>query len=182
MVVSAPPLTYDDLCLAREDGNRYELIEGELYLVASPSPLHQRVILRLGQGFNSAVGDGELGQAYVAPLDVRFADGSVVQPDVVVVLLDRLAIVHQNLLEGTPSLVVEVASRSSRTTDRGPKLRVYATNGVPEFWYADAEQRSITIHTEPTGGGYARSRIETHRGESTTIPGARFELDDRFWR
>lgn len=182
MVVASPPLTYDDLCLAREEGNRYELIEGELYLVASPSPLHQRLILRLGRGCSDAVADGELGQAYVAPVDVRLVDGSVVQPDVVVILPDRLAIVEDKLIEGAPSLVIEVASRSSRSIDGSAKRRVYAANGIPEYWLVDATTRSILVHTEPTSDGYAQVREETRRVESTTMPGVGFDLDDRFWR
>jgi len=180
--VAPERLTYDDLLLARETGNRYELIEGELYLVASPSPLHQRVALRLATGFNAAVGDGEAGQAYAAPIDVRFADGSVVQPDVVVVLPDRLHLVRHNLIEGTPSLVVEVASRSSRSVDRGAKLRVYAANGVPEYWYVEAETRSVVTHAEPVGNAYAQVRRETERVRSVTLPEVVFELNERFWR
>jgi Uma2 family endonuclease len=182
MSVATEALAYEDLLLARENGNRYELIEGELYLVASPSPLHQRVALRFATGFNAFLKDGDEGQAYVAPVDVRFADGSVVQPDVVVLLPDRLHIVEDTLIEGAPSLIVEVASRSSRSIDRGAKLRVYAANGVPEYWYVEAETRSVMTHAEPTGNGYARVHRETERVRSETMPGVVFELDERFWR
>ena len=122
MATVARALTYEDLCRAREDGNRYELIDGELVLVAAPSLRHQRFLLWLGMAFDRLVWEAGRGEAYVAPVDVHLADdGSYVQPDVFVVLADRAETVGEALIEGEPSLLVEVASRSSRTRDRGQK-------------------------------------------------------------
>ncbi len=185
MATTLAALTHEDLCRAREDGSRYELIEGELVLVAAPSPLHRRVTQRIWKHFDNALGEGEAGQAYISPVDVRFLDGSVVQPDVVVVLPDRAAIVMDTLIEGASNLIGEIASRSTRGRDRGAKLQLYARHGVPEYWYVEADTRSITGCTEPMNTGYRRTGRETIRIEAATVaglgPGPDLDLDDRFW-
>ena len=154
MSTVARTLTYEDLCRAREDGNRYELIEGELVLVAAPSPLHQRLLLWLGVTFVRLVEEPRLGEVYMAPVDVRLSDGSIVQPDLIEVLADRSSIVGEALIEGTPSLIVEILSPSSKARDRGKKAALYARTGVPEYWIVDPEARSITVHAPPSGGRY----------------------------
>jgi Uma2 family endonuclease len=162
--------TYDDLCRAREDGNRYELIEGVLILVAGPSPRHQEIIYRFGVLLNDVVVRPGRGRVFPAPLDVRFTPENVVQPDLVVVLNDRRHIITESLIEGAPSLLVEIASRSSRSRDRGEKLQLYARFGVPEYWFIDAEARAVTVYAEPSGDRYARVVQAVNVAQSIILP------------
>ena len=171
MSTLARTLTYEDLCRAREDGNRYELIEGELILVAAPSPLHQRLLVWLTVAFVQKVAAPRLGEVFVAPLDVRLSDGSIVQPDLIVVLADRSSIVGEALIEGAPSLIVEILSPSSRARDRGKEAALYARTGVPEYWIVDPEARSITVHAPPSGGRYDDVSQEGDLTRSVTVPG-----------
>jgi Uma2 family endonuclease len=180
MSVVARPLTYEDLCRAREDGNRYELIEGELILVAAPSPWHQRLSRRLVVLFDRIVGETGIGEVFDAPLDVRFADGSVVQPDVFVVLADRAHIVEETLIEGAPSLLVEISSPSSRAIDRRRKAALYARNGIPEYWCVDPDDRAIIVHADPAEGAYQTVRRETAVARSVTVPGLVVNLAELF--
>ena len=182
MATVARALTYEDLCQAREDGNRYELIEGELVLVAAPSPLHQRFLFWLGFVFGRQVWEPGIGEVYGAPLDVHLADGSYVQPDLLVVLADRARIVDRALIEGEPSLLVEVVSPSSRSRDRGQKSALYARVGVPEYWLADLDDGSITVQADPRDGRYRTVRRETGVVRSATVPGLVVDLDEFFAR
>ena len=174
------PLTYEDLCRKREDGNRYELIDGEFVLVASPSPEHQRLSRGLFLRFQRVVGDGGLGEVFYAPLDVRLADGSIVQPDVIVVLHDRAQIVADKLIEGAPSLLVEIESPSSRAVDWRRKAGVYARTGVPEYWRVEPEARAITVHADPTADTYRIVRRETEVAQAVTVPGLVVDLGALF--
>ncbi len=176
MATTLAALTYEDLCRAREDGNRYELIEGELVLVAAPSPLHQRVLRRLAVQFDRVLTEDGSGEVFFAPLDVRFPDGSIVQPDLVVVLRDRQPIIGQSLIEGAPSLIVEIASPSSRGRDRGSKRHLYAAFGVPEFWSVDLEPPELLIHREPRDGVYRSVVVAGETTASIEVPGVRFDL------
>lgn len=76
MATAARALGYDDLCRAREDGNRYELIDGELVVVAGPSPKHQWSSAQLLVAFHRAVVEPGLGFVFAAPLDVHLGGGS----------------------------------------------------------------------------------------------------------
>jgi len=180
MSTVAHALTYDDLSRQREDGNRYELIEGMLVLVASPSPWHQRLLLRLARVFMERVADPGLGEVFVAPLDVRLSDQTVVQPDLVVVLTDRSSIVHSSLIEGAPSLVAEVESRSSRAIDRRTKAAVYARHGVPEYWLLTRSPPGCIVHTDPSPEGCRTIRREEALVHAGTIPGLTVNLTDLF--
>ena len=180
MSILTGQLSYEDLCRAREDGNRYELIEGELILVAAPSVWHQRLLLRLARLFSQAVMEPGLGEVFLSPLDVRFSDRSVVQPDLIVILADRAHVVDDALLEGAPSLVLEIESPSSRVRDRRTKAALYARNGVPEYWRVDPDDRAITVHADPAGGAYRTVRRETEIARSVTVPGLVVNLTDLF--
>jgi Uma2 family endonuclease len=181
MSVATQPLTYAELCRKREeDGVRYELIEGELVVVAAPSPRHQLLSRRLVVRFDAVMEQTGLGEVFDSPLDVRFADGSVVQPDVIVVLADRAHIIQEKLIEGAPNLLVEISSPSSRATDRTRKARLYARQGVSEYWWVDPEARSIWVHAAPDERSYRTIREETVVAQSATIPGLAVTLADLF--
>jgi Uma2 family endonuclease len=129
------------------------------------------------------VREAGLGEAYVAPVDVHLADdGSYVQPDVFVVLADRAETVGEALIEGEPSLLVEVASRSSRTRDRSQKAMLYARVGVPEYWLADLDDGSITVQADPRDGRYRRVQRETGVVRAATVPGLEVDLREFFAR
>jgi Uma2 family endonuclease len=180
MSVATQPLTYDDLCKAREDGNRYELIEGELVLVAAPPLWHQWLSGQLFGTFRDAVTLTGAGFVFTAPLDVRLPNGSVVQPDLVVVLNDRAQILTEPLIDGAPSLLVEISSRSSRATDRKRKRNLYARLGVAEYWWVDPPRRTIVVQANPVAGAYQTIRRETATARSITVPNVEVDLIELF--
>ncbi|MDP9362929.1 MAG: Uma2 family endonuclease [Chloroflexota bacterium] len=172
MATAARAPGYDDLCRAREDGNRYELIDGELLVIAGPSPRHQWTSSRLFVAFDRAIVEPGLGFVFTAPLDVHLGGQQYAQPDLLVVLTERASIIGPTLIDGAPDLVVEISSTSSRAIDRTRKLALYARPGVREYWLVDLGGRAVTVHALPTGEGYARveQRAEAE-ARSTILPG-----------
>ncbi len=120
---------------------RCELMYGELVVTPAPALRHQlavRHVLQLLVAHERAHG----GLALASPLDVRLFDHSVVQPDVVYVSPQRLAIARHRL-EGAPDLAVEVISPASARRDRVWKLKLYAEAGVREYWIVDPEAKAF---------------------------------------
>ena len=108
-------LTYADY-LALPGDERYELHDGELVMVASPSEPHQRVAKRLAWQMMTLEERG-LGQIYFAPFDVVLSDTEVVQSDLLFVSQERSHIITQANVQGAPDLVVEILSPSTANRD-----------------------------------------------------------------
>jgi Uma2 family endonuclease len=139
--------TYEDYCRIPDDGQRYEVIRGVLYVSPAPRTRHQRVIAYLLTALNNFVTARQLGEVLTSPIDVLLPGlASVVQPDILFVSRDRAGIVEEKYLRGAPDLVVEVLSPSNPGHDRKTKLEVYAEAGVREYWIVDPDARSIDVH------------------------------------
>jgi Uma2 family endonuclease len=137
--------SYEDLQHFPNDGNRYEIVDGELFVTPSPIPLHQRIVTNLAAQLWQHVRKHNLGELYVAPLDVVFTDITVLEPDVLFVSQARLHIIGEKNLSGPPDLVVEVLSESSSRLDREIKPKQYALHGVPEFWRIDPWVKTVEV-------------------------------------
>ena len=101
-------LTYDDYCLLPNDGKRYEIIDGELFVTPSPRTAHQKVVTNLCYYLADFVKEQELGEVYVAPLDVVLSRFDIVEPDVLYISKARATVLTENNVQGAPDLVVEV--------------------------------------------------------------------------
>src|SRR5687767_13444527 len=95
-------LTYDEFRTLPDDGNRYELIEGELFVFATPTIMHQLLSGGLFVLFENVVRHKGLGWVLAAPVEVKFPGENAVQPDLIVVLRDRSHILTEARIEGTP--------------------------------------------------------------------------------
>ena len=138
-------LTYADLCGMPDDGRRYELFEGEVYVTPAPRIVHQRISRNLELVLHSYVEQHGLGEVLYAPVDVILTDTTVVQPDLLYVSRPRLPIVREHGIVAAPDLVVEILSPSSSSRDRGIKRRLYERQGVAEYWIVDAEARAVDV-------------------------------------
>lgn len=149
-----PAKTLEDYC-ALPEGVRAELIDGELYVTPAPRPDHQRVAQRLlrvlapfvereSHGGGHA-GGRALGEVFIAPLDVHLPSGDIVQPDLIFVRADQAEIVRADAIHGAPQLLIEVLSSSHAERDRIVKRRLFAENGVSEYWIVDPDSRSIEV-------------------------------------
>jgi Uma2 family endonuclease len=137
-------LEYDDLAHLPEDGNTYEILEGDLYVTPSPSPIHQRVAKRLARQLEDFFEAGGHGEVFVAPLDVILSERDVVEPDLIVVADPSQ--VSGRAIEGAPLLLVEILSPTSIQRDRIVKATRYAALGVPHYWIVDLEARAVECY------------------------------------
>jgi Uma2 family endonuclease len=138
--------TYDDYARLPDHGVRYEVIEGELVMTPAPRPKHQKVSLNLTFVLEQFVRSRQLGEVYVAPIDVNLPGlASPVQPDLLFITTDRLDIIKEKFIEGAPDLIIEVLSAGSEMDDRRTKFELYARAGVREYWLVDPDGRTIEI-------------------------------------
>jgi len=145
MATATTRLTYRDLQQIPPDRNRYELIEGELFVAPAPNIGHQRKAFRLARILAEYVEKHGLGEVLIAPCDVVLDPSTVLEPDIVFVSKARQSIVTPACIEGAPDLVVEVLSDSSRTIDRFVKRDRYAEFGVTEYWLLDPLEPRLEV-------------------------------------
>jgi Uma2 family endonuclease len=138
-------LTYADYLSLPEDGLRYEILDGELAVTASPTTLHQRVSRDLEFALHRQVRELGLGEVFNAPVDVILADTTITVPDLVFIARENAAIVTTRAIEGPPDLIVEILSPSTAQRDRGVKAQLFARYGVREYWIVDPEERTLEI-------------------------------------
>jgi Uma2 family endonuclease len=134
-------LDYEDYLQLPDDGKRYEILDGELYVTAAPNPFHQRLSKRLQRRLEDYFEERGLGEVFDAPLDVIFGVHDIAEPDLVIVA--NPAQISRRGIEGAPLLVVEVLSPSTRSRDRGVKMKRYAALGVAHYWIADPAAQFI---------------------------------------
>ncbi len=139
--------TYADL-LEMDDDKRYELIDGELYLMSSPKILHQEIVGEIYAQLHNYL-KGKKCKAFVSPLDVCLSavknpkkEYNVVQPDVLVVC-DENKLTKDMGIQGAPDLIIEVLSPSTRRHDTYRKFNLYQHYGVREYWIIDTEAEVI---------------------------------------
>jgi Uma2 family endonuclease len=181
MAIQSRPLTIEDLQRMRETShNRLELIDGELFATPSPTRLHQLVSKRLSRQLMQAVDDAGAGEFYFAPFDVKLADDSIVQPDLLAITNERHGRLGSAGVEGAPDFAVEIASPSTGRADRLIKRDLYARYGVAEYWLVDADAGSITIFSEPVDGRYRNQRIAREIAVSVVFPELSVDLSELF--
>ena len=146
--------TYEELCAVMPETNRpTELWDGELIMSPSPFFGHQELVARIYKLLDTWVTRRRLGKVIVSPLDMILAPRRVTQPDVMVVLRDRLGILRDRL-HGPADLAVEILSPHSRRRDRLDKRDLYEQHGVREYWLIDPEAQTVEVlHLE--SGEYA---------------------------
>ena len=139
MAFETRPWTQADLDRLPDDGNRYELLGGELLVTPPPSEEHQAIVDWLAEKLFPFVGEHGLGRLSF-PRSVVVFGGSQVEPD--------LMVRPRSPLRGwdnapLPLLVVEVLSKSTRRRDLHQKRDFYVDMGVPEYWAIDPEARAV---------------------------------------
>lgn len=137
--------TYDDYAALPDDGNRYEIVEGVLYMSPAPSIVHQKIVGRIFYHLFTYVELEGLGTVLTSPVDVVLSRFDTLQPDVLVILNAGQEKLQEARIAGAPDLVVEVASPGSSISDRNRKYRVYVRTGVKEYWIVDPGTRSIEV-------------------------------------
>lgn len=134
---------HDYLHLPEE--KRYELIEGDLYMVPSPSVNHQRVSRNIFELLLDHIRKNMLGEVLYAPCDVVLSDEDVFQPDILFVSKERSPIIKELCIKGPPDLVIEILSPSTAERDLSIKKKLYFKFGIKEYWVVDIEARKVEV-------------------------------------
>lgn len=127
----------------------YQLIEGALLQEPNPSFRHQDLLGELHCAFRNYLADHPIGTTVLAPFAVYLDKFNVFQPDLLMVLAERRAIVTSRGVMGAPDFVIEILSPSNRRYDLGPKRRGYARAGVKRLWIVDPEASSVADYDLP---------------------------------
>jgi Uma2 family endonuclease len=139
--------TYAAYAALPDDGARYEIIDGVLYMPPAPGTGHQAANRWFIFYLTMHVQVPKLGDVFGPPIDVELAPNVVVQPDVLVVLAANAGMITPTRIVGAPDLIVEIASPATATYDRSKKLAAYEHAGVREYWLADPNLRTIEVLT-----------------------------------
>ena len=165
-----PPLTVADLEAAPDDGNRYEVIEGELFVSAAPSFFHQTILTRILIAFSLYLRDYPIGEV-VPGAGIVFDDFNGVIPDLAFLTNQRKKqILKDGRLVAAPEIVIEILSpgASNQSRDRHFKRNLYSVRGVHEYWIVDPETRSIELHRKRKEGGLELANLQC--GDELTSP------------
>ena len=145
--------TYEDYRELPNDQKIYQVIGGKLLMVPAPSTRHQNVSRNLEFIIWSFVKSHNLGMVYYAPIDVVFSSTDVVQPDIVFIAKNRLAIVKEKGIFGAPDWVIEIVSPSTSKIDIKLKKDIYERFGVREYWMVYPEDEKAEVYLLK-GGDY----------------------------
>jgi Uma2 family endonuclease len=164
------------------DENRYEIIDGVLYMTTAPHSFHQWITLSLAQYVGIPAKTQGLGYAFTAPIGLIMAGCDPVQPDMVFVRRDNAEIIHNGRIYGVPDLIVEILSPSTRSYDERVKLAAYAIAGVPEYAIIDPMNRTLDLYRLDALGRY-RSPLVFRNSDLvsfTCLPSISFALSELF--
>ncbi len=156
-----------------DDGNRYEVVRGELLVTPAPRAWHQEVAQRLAEALRAYLRREPVGHAFCSPADISWGPDTLVQPDLFIVPLEQARTLDWKQMTDL-LLVAEVLSPSSRRADRFAKRLEYQRRGVPVYWIVDGDERQVEVWTPgDTFPGFERERVAWHPSGAGTA----FELD-----
>ena len=135
--------TREEVLALPDDGNRYELIDGELLVSPSPRRVHQLALTALFRRLDPFLTRHRLGTILMAPADLDFGRGYVVQPDLFVIPEIDPRKVLDWPDDGVPSFIAEILSPSTSRGDRKVKRPAYQRAGVGEYWIVDLDSRTV---------------------------------------
>ncbi len=161
--------TYEDYAAIPDDGKRYEVVNGVLFMSPAPNKWHQKTVGRIFRYLAAHIEDTGLGEVYIAPFDVELASHTVVQPDVLVLLKPNLEKATDSHVIGAPDLVVEVASPGTAIYDRRAKFDAYIQAGVPEYWIVEPASHSVEVLTIENGTYFSRGIFEGKTALSSKV-------------
>jgi len=156
-----------------DDGNRYEVVHGELLVTPAPRLWHQELTMRPLRAVGTYLDHEPVGHLLPSPADISWGPDVLVQPDLFVAPLDQVRTLDWKKVKDL-LLVIEVLSPSSTRADRFTKRRLYQAHGIPWYWVVDGDQRVVEVWTpEIAFPDVERERVTWHPAGG----GAPFVLD-----
>ena len=160
--------TVDDYLAMPDEYPRYELLEGELIEMVSPTTRQQRISRRLFTILNAHCAARDLGEVFYAPLDVILSRTVVVQPDILFISEAHRAELIGERITGAPDLVIEILSPATSARDFNLKRKLYARHGVKEYWIVDPDDG--TIEVQRLQGNVFSTLALYEKGQTLTSP------------
>ncbi len=139
----AAKLTYADYLRLPDDGQRYEILDGQVVVSPSAGSSHQGIQAVLLYHFVARIQRRRRGRVF-GDLDCHLAEHDIVRPDLLVVLPAHKGRITETHIVGTPDLVVEILSPGNAARDRSQKKHRYEVAGTPELWLVDGKKRTVT--------------------------------------
>jgi len=177
-------VSYDEfLKISVASEKRYEYIDGEIFLLASPFYAHQKAVREIFGEFIFWFRGKEC-EPLDAPFDVTLYKSkdniNVVQPDILVIC-DKENIDQKGKYNGIPTLVVEILSESTKRKDLIKKLNLYMATGVKEYWIVNTDSKEVYIYTFNDGDIKSMNSFKgADKAESPTFKGLGIELEQIF--
>jgi Uma2 family endonuclease len=173
-------MTTADYLRTPESNRVHELWRGVFRVEESPTSWHQDLAFEIAIAIRAHVKTRDLGKVWVAPLDVIFDHDRaiVLQPDVVFVSHERLAIVTDKV-RGAPDLVIEVLSPLPRIGTLTERVECFAAHGVRECWLVDQLTRTVEVLTFEGGRIAHRAAVAASQPvPCRVLPGLQFRMED----
>jgi Uma2 family endonuclease len=165
-------LTYEDYVrLTPPNSGNYELHDGQIIFMPSPTPLHQKVAFNLSRKMADFAEAHQLGEVYIAPLDTLFDKFNTFQPDMLFISKERLDIVGQKKIEAAPDLVVEVLSDGNTRKEMLHKKHTFENYGVREYWLIDLKKETLTQYLLKEGEFESRHFSFDEEVSAEVLPG-----------
>ncbi len=149
--------------LTWDEEERWEIIDGAPYMQATPSRIHQEVLMELSRQISNYLLDKQC-KVYPAPFCVRLDEetsekkiNNVVEPDITVVC-DKSKLDDKGC-KGAPDMIIEVISPSSGKMDRYIKFNKYESAGIKVYWLVEPDQRLVSVFTIQPNGKYGRPEM-----------------------
>ncbi|MES2178256.1 MAG: Uma2 family endonuclease [Gemmatimonadota bacterium] len=166
MATLAKRWTLDELHALPDDGNKYEVIRGELFVTPAPTPTHETVVARLTRILDAYVEREGLGLVYHPRAVLQFED-SEVEPDLMV-RQEHNGDSSTWASAPIPSLIVEVFSPSTKRRDAKQKRDLYMEAGVGEYWMVDPERRVVIVIKPGKENTIVSDELSWHPDGATT--------------
>ncbi len=152
--------TYQDYLELPDDGQKYEVINGELVMTPAPQMIHQIISANIMDELRAFVKKKNLGLVLCAPVDVFFTEINVVQPDILFISTKNSGIMGEKYVSGAPDLLIEIISPASGYYDMVEKKDLYEQFGVKEYWVVDPKKKWVEIYMNEDGKYKLLQRLE----------------------
>lgn len=173
--------TYEDYLTLPNDGKKYQIIGGNLYMSPPPIVYHQTVSRNLEFILWEFVKKHSMGDIFFAPIGVVFDNTNVVEPDIIYISNEKMGIKKEKAIFGAPDLIIEILSPSTLKVDVLLKKTLYQRFGVREYWMIDPKKKKVEVYFLEEGQ-YILQGIFSQQDtvEVKTIQGLKVDLADVF--
>jgi Uma2 family endonuclease len=165
------PFTFDDFCVLVKDGEKADLINGVIYMASPDNTDANKLSVWFGGLLDLYVEEKEYGQLFYSLVALRLDDFNSPEPDIFIILKDRLHLVKRGFIAGRADLAVEIVSPESEQRDYEKKRALYERAGIPEYWIINEIHQKVALLRLTSKGTYREVRPKKGEFHSQVLPG-----------